>query len=245
MVRAILAGQKTQTRRVLSFQPDVDELFYGPEFYSPTGYDRFGDERPDPDVFGIYDELGEWGLKCPYGAPGTVLWVRETWGSLNADHPRCKNGRKPQKGDRLVYRANLADDYQWGVGKPSQGDFCWRPSIHMPRWACRLLLEVTSVRVERLQDITPMACIAEGVRIPVSREAGGQLLNHTGNFPPCDYISNETATAFRGPTGANVTDDLLRAYFASLWDGLNHNRGHGWDSNPWVWVIEFERVKRG
>ena len=94
--------------------------------------------------------------------PGHRLWVTETWGAPAADHPLCKGGRKPQIGDRLVYRANPADAYQWGPGLPSQGDFVWRPSIFMPRWASRLTLLVNQVRRERLHEITWRDVIREG-----------------------------------------------------------------------------------
>lgn len=125
MVRAILEGRKTQTRRIVKIKP-----------YDST------------------DDLGAHLAvnmdACPYGRPGDRLWVRETWGKVA--HPL-----------RVVFRANLADDYQWGKGKPSQGGFRWRPSIHMPRWASRINLEVKSIRAEKLNDISESDAIAEGI----------------------------------------------------------------------------------
>jgi hypothetical protein len=148
MVQAILDGQKTQTRRIVKPQFSV---FHG--------------MRPDNsiDTNRIFRGADQ-SIHCPYPV-GTLLWVRETWGSPDADHVKCAEGRKPQQGDRIVYRANPADEYQWGKGKPSQGSFHWRPSIFMPRWASRITLKVTGVRVERLQSISEVDAVAEGMPI--------------------------------------------------------------------------------
>jgi hypothetical protein len=155
MVRAILEGRKTQTRRVIKPQSLVDTL------NKLAKSERDLSEQLGEDVVTFTrDGVEGW---CPYGKPGSELWVRETWGSLNSDHPRCKGGRKPKEGDRLVYKANPAHDYQWGAGKNSQGSFCWRPSIFMPRWASRILLEIINIRVERVQDIKEEDAIAEGI----------------------------------------------------------------------------------
>ncbi len=157
MVRAILDGSKTQTRRPMKPQPEERTGDYakacgdGWSWLCHSVQSMVGlDEDALPHL-------------CPIGAPGDRLWVRETWGCTAADHPLCPDGRKPTEGDKLVYRANPADDWQWRGG-PGCGDFVWRPSIHMPKWACRLWLEVTSVRVERLQGISSRDAWAEGCR---------------------------------------------------------------------------------
>lgn len=152
MVRAILDGRKTQTRRAGKDQEHrpVDEDEDGWYWQKPIGEEGI-----------VYHSRVH--VRCPYGVPGDTLWVRECWGAPDADHPLCVDGRKPQRGDRMVYRANPADDYQWGSGKPSQGGFVWRASIHMPRWASRITLEVTDVRIERVQETSVDDAIAEGV----------------------------------------------------------------------------------
>jgi len=105
-------------------------------------------------------EIGELKRQLPAHAPyrpGDTVYIRETWGSLLADHPRCKDGRKPMFGDRIVYRA----DYQWSRGRT--GGFVWRPSIHMPEWASRSHALIESVRVERARETTEEDAIAEGI----------------------------------------------------------------------------------
>ncbi len=141
MVNAILQGKKTQTRRVLSYQPEPEETIYGPELFSPTIVDEYGIEEPGPEIYGIYGE--DWSLRSPYGMPGDKLWVREThWlntGDIGAG--------------TVHYRATEPEFF--GI---------WRPSIHMPRWACRLNLENLKMWVERVQDISEENAIAEGVQ---------------------------------------------------------------------------------
>lgn len=136
---------------------------------------------------------GEWMAKCPFGQPGDRLWVRETWQfEINAI------GSAREEDGPFVY---AADD---GYGD-RRIDERWRPSIHMPRWVCRLVLEITAVRVERLQVITSDDVLAEGI-----------------------------TTRFKV---ADAADDL-RIQFRDLWN----DTGGDWDSNPWVWVVEFKVV---
>ena len=164
MVRAILDGRKTQTRRVVKPQPENDGsggvvreadswIWRGGKALRRVGY---GDDYVHTDREAMCRAMES---VSPYGVPGDRLWVRETWGCPEADHPRVPDGRKPQPGDRIVYAANEADAWQWrcGSGMP------WRPSIHMPRWASRITLEVVSVRVERVQEIGEEDATAEGV----------------------------------------------------------------------------------
>jgi hypothetical protein len=151
MVRALLAGTKTQTRRAMRVQPG-DETTVTVEHFNQTVIDRHGDEQPGPEVFGAWWDDGESGLRCPYGQPGDRLWVRETW----AYHLHAQASQRDEDGP-WVYAAD---------GRPAlQVRLCdrWRPSIHMPRVACRLTLDVTRVRVERLQEISDEDALAEGV----------------------------------------------------------------------------------
>lgn len=195
MVRAILEGRKTQTR-IIKFADCV-------EF----------DERVDPPVA----KQVKLRKPLPYQV-GDVLWVRETWGAIDADHPLCEGGRKPQLGDRLVFRANPADDYQWSGGRQGQCGFVWRPSIHMPRWASRLSLRVTGVRVERLQDISGQDAWAEGV--------------------PCTAWHESDWDDDGFPTAVIKRFDRAREEYEDLWESI-HGPG-SWAENPWVAAYEFE-----
>jgi hypothetical protein len=151
MVRAILAGTKTQTRRVMPHQPQEILPGYAPKVYwpardrhmthgDPDGAAYLQFERPG-DYDGAHVMRGGFGFRCRYGQPGDRLWVREAW--------RPVHGGYPDQGAR--YRADFDRDQT-----------VWRPSIHMPRWASRTTLEVTGVRVERLQDISEADAVAEG-----------------------------------------------------------------------------------
>jgi hypothetical protein len=149
MVRAILDGSKTQTRRILKPQPPewIGKL-YGPEMYTPAIEDKDGYIVPGDDIYGVYDNSGDYGTKCPY-KPGDILWVRETW--LKAD-------------DGIYYKADIkvlseSEDMRKAYG------YKWNPSIHMPKGAARIFLRVTGVRVERLGDITIQDMIQEGVKV--------------------------------------------------------------------------------
>ncbi|WP_373379858.1 hypothetical protein [Cupriavidus nantongensis] len=179
MVRAILDGRKTQTRRVAKeFDGlDVDKVLA-----------RFPHQRG-----------------CPYGEPGDRLWVRETFSRLEAFD---------------FFHADVPEDvpgfWYWADGNPTWGDWSRpKPSIHMPREACRIQLEVTDVRVERLNDCSEADAIAEGI----APELDGWT----------DY-SNPSCQMFISPVDS----------YRTLWDSIN---GAGaWDANPWVWVVEFRRI---
>jgi len=152
MVRAVLDGRKTQTRRIMKVQPSADfspmnmelETDFTARWYTPGVVNKDGYLKPaKKQVFGVANE--DEGYTCPFGAVGDRLWVRETWARYNID----------QDSHDMAYRATIPDDW------PKEGR--WRPSIHMPRWASRITLEITGVRVERLQDITNQDAIAEGI----------------------------------------------------------------------------------
>lgn len=182
MVRALLDGSKTQTRRPVK-GIDPDRLG---ETTSKAQWAKVNREAPES--FGAR-------YFCPYGQPGDRLWVRETW----APHPDF-----PETARRAVYRAD--PECKYDVDR-------WRPSIHMPRWASRILLEIVSVRVERLQDISDQDAIAEGIGLNPC--AAGVYLTGTDETMP-------------------------HAAYRILWQQIN---GAGsWDANPFVWVIEFRRI---
>ena len=209
MVRAILRDldPKTQTRRVVKPQPPAEAK------------DVFTFHHPDPRThfFGFDGEaLMDWAQPCPYGEVGDRLYVRETW--QHSNHPLG-----PYEEDCLVfYRADYFDDPHGADGEKSpEGKYRdWRPSIHMPRSASRITLEVIGVRVERLHDISEQDAIAEGVDGPMCADAVG-----------------------RAPSRATLLPAAVHGY-AHLWESLNAARGYGWSTNPWVWVISFQRTKQ-
>lgn len=218
MVRAIQEGRKTVTRRVLRFQPGADADITV-ERYNVAVTNRRGYQEAGPEIFGAWWRDGEAGCKCPYGAPGDRLWVRETW---YCDHFEVTRGPYLKPDDlnvseaiddgTLVYAADGLTPYE--ADQP-----IWKPSIHMPRWASRILLEITNVRVERLQVISDKQALAEGVRLYADHAALGDWYHVEGK---------ETYSA--DP----------RKSFELLWSSINGPTA--WDANPWVWTVEFKRV---
>jgi len=160
MVRAILQGQKTQTRRVVKPQPS-DEFLPRVGVYAPTLIDRDGEVFPGAERFGASDDSEDY--PCPYGQPGDRLWVRETcliWKSKEGHLVYSDDG--PTYQDDPEYDACMADGKILKAGGKT-GYWQVVPSIHMPRWASRITLEITGVRVERLNNISESDAIAEGV----------------------------------------------------------------------------------
>ncbi len=148
MVRAILDGTKTQTRRVARID---DESF-------SDAYVQYGDGHSGIGAYvgeSEYPDDGSVFVQCPFGAPGDLLWVRETWRVHGGQEYEYQQDRAS-----VMYRADMdmgTLDLDWE----------WRPSIFMPRWASRITLRVESVRVERLRDIAALDCIAEGLDLPI------------------------------------------------------------------------------
>jgi hypothetical protein len=200
MIRAILAGAKTQTRRVLRPQPPK----YAPPRITPHGFVA----RDGKLVFGFVDHHDAV-HRCPYGQSGDLLWVRETWLQLDDDHRPCNPGFYPWAGPRgVVYRASSGDTGDNLQARLDYG-YKWRSPIHMPKWACRLWLRVVHVGVERLQEITEEDARAEGLLYDASEE----LWAHW--------------------------EESWRVG----WDAIHHKSGHTWATNPWVWVVTFERAR--
>ena len=190
MVRAILDRLKTQTRRVMVPQPREGK-------YTQRITEHAGG------VWQAESTDQEW--RCPYGVPGDRLWVRETW---------CPCRVYP------IYRADCCEDTpsantdDWNE---PDGDK-WRPSIHMPRWASRILLEVTDVRVQRVQEISEADAIAEGA-------------------PLADNPDFDRDDPMNDPRECHV------AGYMKLWDSINAKRGYPWASNPWVWAITYKLLE--
>ena len=198
MVKAILEGRKTQTRRVLKPQPQARATGYFAwqssrlkAFDLPEGFVNTS-ERALRDILI---------LASPYGQVDDRLWVRETWWCS----PNHLNRNS------VSYRQVVAT----ACGEEAAKRNTWKPSIFMPRWASRLLLEITAIRAQRLQEITEEDAQAES--------------------PPCFDTSEGLA-----PTHSAAYH--FRYHFRKLWDSLNAKRGYGWDTNPWCWCLSFKRV---
>lgn len=207
MVRAILDGMKTQTRRIVKPQPPA------------AARDVFTFHHPDPRThfYGFDGEaLMDWAQPCPYGDVGDRLYVRETW--QHSNHPLG-----PYEPDcDIFYRADYMED-PLGPDLERSADGIrrqWRPSIRMPRACSRITLEVTGMRVERLNDCSDTDAIAEGIR---------PYKDGWERFHP-DAADTEHTGATKDP----------RLAYKGLWESIN---GTGaWDVNPWVWVVEFRRI---
>ncbi|AXK23872.1 hypothetical protein [Serratia marcescens] len=192
MVRAILNGRKTQTRRIA--KADNSNHLLG----------------------------------CPFGQVGDRLWVRETFAILGNEDgcPIDWDGNLIKGDERHAARIYKASCWQepgnyglWSIpDRDTQYEGAWRPSIHMPRWASRILLEITAVRVERLNDISEEDAKSEGVK-----PAGDMLPDYPDTFltPKGDFATAKVA-------------------FQRLWQSIYGV--DSWEANPWVWVIEFRRV---
>lgn len=241
MVRAILAGTKVQTRRVVKPQPIYDGRFAGGwKLLGKAGHEA---ATCSPLVYEM----------CPYGHPGDRLWVRETWRHTanSLDEARAIT-EDITSGTAVDYRATYIETCKRELGF-SQEDAViadsferWRPSIHMPRWASRITLEITGVRVERLQAVSESDAIAEG--ICPHEHAVGPIGEHIESVRciHCEGLRRDhvgVAMACFGGMGTTWNGNTARGGYAVLWDQIN---GLGsWASNPWVWVIEFKRVERG
>jgi hypothetical protein len=212
MVRAILEGRKTQTRRVVDSRYEIT----GPNPPNASTFDvSDGEWNENARIATVSSWVGAFGLdgrgnftdKCPYGKPGDRLWVRETFYSW-----RCKvytSAGMTEGPDQAVYAAD---------GGLLLNGAKWKPSIHMPRWASRITLEITDVRVERLQEISEADAKAEGC-------------------DPWQFGPEQTMTS--GERGAVSP---YRGGYACLWDEINADRAT-WKSNPWVWAITFKVVQ--
>jgi hypothetical protein len=221
MVKALLAGTKTQTRRIC--KPAM--IHDGPA----ASVHRDGAGRGWiawwPDAVSAEDTKrlypGDSGFLCPYGTPSDRMWVKETWQmpcgldvfSPNAAAAKCVDaGLKPwapvrYAADETATNPHLLRDFGGKWGKT-------RVSIHMPRWASRITLEVTGVRVERLQDISEEDAIVEGIVAQYLSADGFDRTDGYGNTP--------------------------RYLYRLLWERIN---GEGsWAANPWVWALSFKRV---
>ncbi len=204
MVRALLTGTKTQTRRIVKPQPE----------FSAESIAVLQGNRPGISLSQIVNDAWQAGfvdVACPYGVPDDRLWVRETWG--------IESPYENETGAPMIpcYRADGEDQKPW--------DGRWRPSIHMHRADSRLTLEITDVRVQRLQEISEEDAEAEGIER--NRWADG-------TWHPFDGWVDPTTDPDDFPAQS------AQEAYANLWDSI-HGDG-SWAANPWVWAVSFKRV---
>ncbi|USX34860.1 hypothetical protein NH673_16815 [Pseudomonas putida] len=221
MVRAILDGRKTVTRRALKIQPRT-----------PGDIGSYGRGQP----FIRHPDLTKRNPECPYGRPGDRLWVRET--CFINDYREAKVPVDERASVDVVYRADPLPDWE---GEESL--ITWRPSIHMPRWASRILLELTDVRVERLQDISDDQAKAEGMvytDFGMQERPGKVSVDGGKTYHP---VKPQQAPGWHSGDATHPDQCLDRARwaFANLWEKINGE--YSWDANPWVWVVEFKVIK--
>lgn len=228
MVRAILEGRKVQTRRVVKPQPTCfshvdwpDDPNFRPSFNADgslcCAVCMGGDQRlTAKDVTGI---------RNPYGKSGDRLWVRETFGVWRKTSYECDEfevGKEATRGLTLVEHEKVYGHSELRIAYRADADDegPWYPSIFMPRWASRLTLEITQVRVQRLQEIGEGDAVAEGIQRNQAGRGGGWYLED--GEPTYGYATS----AFR-----------------DLWGSING--ADSWDANPWMWALTFKAVKRG
>lgn len=228
MVVALLAGRKTQTRRIIKPQPitPVERPLRHPPKHQGPYFDSYcGEKKTDKNPRGMSNRWCWWTaddrpdplseIRCPYGAPGDRLWVREGFAYSIKDGDGLEDGAPfAQETHDVVYRATSEHTGEWehyefdehGNRTGTRIKPPWRPSIYMPRWASRIELEVTEVRAQRLHDITEDDAVAEGVGVYESQDG---------------------------------IEQTAREVYAAGWDTIN---GDGsWESNPLVWAITFRR----
>jgi len=230
MVRALLSGAKTQTRRVVKQQPKHWSHYIMPMWgTSPDGFE-FGDKWTWREAGPDYPDSDDDDRLCPHGVPRDRLWVRETW----------RTWERPEDGvDGVLYRADgafrrieatreAADDWVVAHDNNKHGN-TWRPSIFMPGWASRITLEITDVRVERLHDISAADARSEGVG--------------TGRIPADEHGPERIGFMFGPDDGCSVLSPTEVGAFKKGWQEINGDES--WSANPWVWVISFERLVSG
>lgn len=235
MVQAVEAQRKTQTRRVMVPQPvynSVVDRWVWPR--SKTHQITLDHDAPyQPEVLAF----------CPYGKVGDHLWVRETWATVKTlDHLAPSQIWQHDRPPALYYAA-------WtGAARESPSRGKWRPPMFMPHWASRIDLENVSIRVERVQDISEADVLAEGV--------GPYRLAWWDGFVRLGDQRVHTQRMVSPDSPGDAPDDLehaefqtyeqpAREQFKALWNQINGPRGYGWDSNPWVWAIEFKQLPIG
>lgn len=246
MVRAILDGRKTQTRRVVKL-PHNNPLGTWEPTTAGGGSVKYVGDIPAPEIAAIWHTRTGECYVCPHGDVGDRLWVRETWKprvshSCALDTCDCADlWVDYQAAGDGVYFPERKIDENWTMPEVAMKGR-WVPSIHMPRWASRITLEIVGVRAERLQDISESDAIAEGVESPESErfERDWSICPRCGGTRLYDAIGANGGVL--PDTDCLECDTHVKRY-RHLWDSLNSARGYGWDKNSWVWVVEFRRIE--
>ncbi|SBW72409.1 morphogenetic protein [Klebsiella pneumoniae] len=251
MVRAILSNRKKQTRRIMKVQPESNQLglllITDSTRHSDIGKYHWAESNATGNH--VRSKL----FSSPFGAVGERIWVRETWATLgNEDGCYVDWEDNLCKGDERsaarIYRASceqrpgdyglwsIPDDAYWKPHtKEHKFEGAWRPSIHMPRWASRILLEITDVRVERLNAISEEDAQREGVHTEVWDQT----------VVARNYAARDEFFQFWSEDMPHYVEmnQLYRSSFRSLWESIYG--AENWLATPWVWVIEFKHVEGG
>lgn len=246
MIRAILDGRKTQTRRIM--KPQIA----GPwQVEDPPVFGRITSPHPLKGRFGVFIRANRDTkfpradlIPCPYGQPGDLLWVRENWrpyawhegdpvdieftdGTVRACECRLEDEARNIDWEVSIWESASAECQKAGLElndegvyswEPGESPLKWRPSIHLPRWASRITLKITDVRVQRIQEITRQDAAAEGVCLDLDKPLPKWC--QSNRFP--------------------------EENFRALWDSINEQRETGkyrWAANPWVWALTFEVIR--
>lgn len=227
MVRALLDGSKTQTRRIVKPQPVELPDFNRGGLSINVGGAKYQTFNPE-----MYRH------RCPYGKAGDLLWVRETWRhtASSLDEARAITD-DIMSGSAVDWRADYVErliktgEFTREDAEVSSDFETWKPSIHMPRWASRIMLEIINVRIEQLQGISEDDAEAEGIE-GINQPTGGDDYQ--------DYWRNYGMSDKQSDGWPWFTGDCIASY-KSLWESIN---GAGsWNANPWVWVVEFKVIK--
>ncbi|MCK7351613.1 hypothetical protein LCD45_14350 [Enterobacter roggenkampii] len=220
MVRAILDGRKTQTRRIMKVQPDTPEFGLRRIIESSIANEIGMYFWSQEDARGIKARSKQ--FSCPFGDVGDRIWVRETWAEAGAGAPDLK-----------LYRANYPEHVPTHYENvPPVDEIRWTPSIHMPRWASRLTLEITGVRVERLDKISEEDAISEGMQGVICPSCKGDP-----DYSTTQYDPDSLAAVDEIPCQSCESN---RSKFFALWDSIYGEANHC--MGDWVWVIEFKVV---
>lgn len=226
MVKAIMADRKTETRRSRGLYNINLPVWIGS--YTPPEKLTYNTEvRSGKRTLGAwfssitFPGTGRF-INCPYGQPGDILWVRETWADASLGKP-LSPATVSFKADYSIETINLPENK--GI---------WKPSIHMPKAAARIWLGVKDLSLQRVQELTVDQIKAEGVRIPIDK--GGVVFNISDDHSAFNYLSADYWVSTTTPEERTAL--LYRAFWAELWVSINGPAS--WHQNPWVWVVKFK-----